>query len=546
MSYVTHSAWWSPHYDLSLSTPTSTGTILYRAEFGNTTSETWKDAKIILSTSQTAFQGLGDPIPLMQPWHIRLNKNASQFGDAARGALLSKHEIGSQQGSCFARPHKIREPRDELFGLGNDFVPSSLLNAHLNREDQQRQQMMQLFVPQQTQRKSLFGAPAQQMPARGGLFDNANRPSQSSVFGGFSQSSQSVGFGDNQQSSLFGAPAQQIAAPSTSGGLFGSASGLSQPNGFGQGSQSEDFGSVQQSSVFGAPTQQVPGSSTGGGLFGNTSGPSQPVQSPQGVGIDDGGLFGSDQTIIPELPSLATQESEWSETGMTTTYDIPGRRTIAPSDTMRRHRIAAIELKTVHLSYQVVPKLRTAAFLKARIRNTSNIALLKGPAGLTLDGTFLGNSSLPRCSTEESFSLSLGVDPSVTVTYSKPVVKRSQTGFLQRDGTGVYTRVCTITNTRSDRPLNGVVLDQIPVSDDERLKVDILQPSGLRNENDTAIAGTGISAVGKVTDNWGTAKATVKKAGEISWNINIEPSRGVKLVLEYEARFPSTDVVISC
>lgn len=166
--------------------------------------------------------------------------------------------------------------------------------------------------------------------------------------------------------------------------------------------------------------------------------------------------------------------------------------------------------------------------------------------GLTLDGSFLGNASLPRCSAGEPFSLSLGVDPSVSVTYNKPVVKRSQTGVFQREASGIYTRTCTITNTKSDRAVEGLLLDQIPVSEDERLKIDILQPSGLRSEGDTAKSGTGIPAVGEATEKWGSARATLKKAGELCWNIKIEPSRGVKLMLEYEARFPSTETVIGC
>ena len=541
VSYITHSAWWSPHYDLSLSTPTSTGTILYRAEFGNTTSETWKDAKIILSTSQTAFQGLGDPVPSMQPWHIRLDKDVDQYADSTEGALLSMHELEIKERSSVVGRHGFRpwEPRSVFFGLGKNFVPSNLLSAHLDQEpqqgqhqvqlQQQRQQMLQ-SVPQQVRHTSLFGAPVQQMHAQsnaGGLFGNSQPSNGGTLFGNSQPSNGGTLFGNSQPSNgggLFGNNSQ----PSNGGGLFGN-------------------------------SQQVPAQPTGDTLFGSSSRPSQSGHNPQeipsaqhsapteDVNFDNDGVFGSNQTIVPETPSLVTQESEWSETGMTATYDIPGRRTIAPSDTMRRHKIAAIELKTVHLSYLLVPRLRAAAFLKARIRNSSSIALLKGPAGLTLDGTFLGNSSLPRCSADESFSLSLGVDPSVTVTYSKPVVKRSQTGVFQKEGTGVYTRTCTVTNTRPDRPLEAIVLDQVPVSEDERLKVDILQPAGLRNENDSvAKTGSGIAAVGKVTEKWGTAKATLKKAGEVSWKVNLEPGRGVKLVLEYEARFPSNEVVTSC
>ena len=46
VSYITHSAYWSPTYDLSLNTVTSSGLIVYRAEFCNTTSETWRDSQV--------------------------------------------------------------------------------------------------------------------------------------------------------------------------------------------------------------------------------------------------------------------------------------------------------------------------------------------------------------------------------------------------------------------------------------------------------------------------------------------------------------------
>lgn len=451
ISYVTHSAYWSPRYDLSLNTPTNSGLIIYRADFCNSTSETWKDAKVILSTSQTSFQGLGEPIPSMVPWHIRLNKVLGQGTNDTSGALLSSHEVQHKQRGIMAASNKASEPREALFGLGTSSI-KPLRHSYVPQNPQQQQQHQ---VQQQQQ--------------------------------------------------------CQIQA--------------------------------QHASAFGAQR-----SGAGGSLFGNTvSTAGQHFAAPAGAPYD-GEASHYDPTcsesIVPDLPSLSTQESEWAESGLTATYDIPGVRTITPSFTARRHKIATVTLKDIHLSYLLIPKLRAAAFLKARLRNTSSITLLKGPVGLTLDGSFLGNANLPRCSAGDAFSLSLGVDPSVNVTYAKPVVKRSQTGVFQKEGTGIYTRTCTITNTKSNRTVEGLVLDQVPVSEDERLKVEVLQPSGLRNEGDTAKSGLAIAAAGKVTEKWGRATAIMKKGGEVCWDLKLEPSRAVKLVLEYEARFPSSEMVV--
>lgn len=495
LSYITHFAWWSPRYDLSLNTPNNSGHIIYSAEFCNGTSEVWKDAKVILSTSQTSFHGLAELIPSMQAWHIRLSRETfAEVGDITSGALLSTYEMDYKKRGQAAVSEKVGEPRNALFGIDNSNVTeTSFAKYNHMPTPPMRPQASQM---QQAQMQQAYQQQAYQQRAQ----QRAQQQAQM----------QQVYQHQAQASSLFG---RQNAQQSTRGaGLFGNSAGnANAPSG---------------QSLFGMASRQVAGN--------------------EDASEAEAEYDGTGETIISELPTLATQESEWSETGMTATYDIPGLRTITPSHTMRRHKIASITLRDVHLSYILVPKLRAAAFLKARIRNTSSITLLKGPVGLTLDGSFLGNASFPRCSAGEPFSLSLGVDPSVNVTYSKPVVKRSQTGVFQKEGSGVYTRTITITNTKSNRSVEGLVLDQIPVSEDERLKIDILQPSGLRSEGDTAKSGVGIAAVGKVTEKWGTARATLKKAGEIRWNINLEASRGVKLVLEYEARFPSTEMVVGC
>ena len=71
ISYITSSACWSPRYDLNLSSLKCTGILEYSADLKNETSETWRDAKVILSTSQTSFSGLSEEIPILHPWHVR-------------------------------------------------------------------------------------------------------------------------------------------------------------------------------------------------------------------------------------------------------------------------------------------------------------------------------------------------------------------------------------------------------------------------------------------------------------------------------------------
>ena len=149
ISYITHSAFWSPRYDLSFTTPTQSGLITYRAEFCNRTSETWRDAKIILSTTQTSFQGLGEPIPKLVPWTICLSKAAGW--NSVDGALLSVSERGHDRKEPVANSNKPQETRKALFGLPEDSGSDSVYNVYeqMFLLVKQRQKLQQQQMPHQ-------------------------------------------------------------------------------------------------------------------------------------------------------------------------------------------------------------------------------------------------------------------------------------------------------------------------------------------------------------------------------------------------------------
>lgn len=258
---------------------------------------------------------------------------------------------------------------------------------------------------------------------------------------------------------------------------------------------------------------------------------------------------------------------------MTTTYDVPGLKTLTPSNSTIKHKIARVDFKEIVFSHIIIGKLRQAAFLKARLRNASKITLLKGPLALSLDGSFLGQATLPRCSAGESFTLPLGVDPAIQIVYTKPTVRRSQSGIISIEDSSVFTRSITITNTKNTAPVELTVLDQVPVSDDARLRIQILSPRGLRPDSEIVRTGTNatpssaVERLGSVSKSsaqtvrasaygsengkeverqvkWGAAEAVAKKEGEVAWNVRLNPGCSVKLVLEYEAKFPGGECVV--
>ncbi|KXH46910.1 hypothetical protein CNYM01_00756 [Colletotrichum nymphaeae SA-01] len=261
-----------------------------------------------------------------------------------------------------------------------------------------------------------------------------------------------------------------------------------------------------------------------------------PIQEPMGSeasGEDD---------------NLDFQDSTIEETGFTTTYDLPGTKTLPPRPTASKQRVARINFSNIAFSHTIIAKYKPVAYLKARIRNSSRLTLLRAEAGLTLDGTFMGRTHLPRCSAGDVFSLGLGIDPAIKVNYPKVDVRRTTTGLFSKENSSVYSRSITVFNSRASagKPVSLLVLDQVPVSEDERLKVDILAPKGL------VVDGSGVSTgqparESKQDIDWGQATATLKgRQGQVEWQVKLNAGKAVKLGLEYVVALPTGDSAMEC
>ncbi|QKX61272.1 uncharacterized protein TRUGW13939_08420 [Talaromyces rugulosus] len=474
LTYVVPNASWVPRYELRISTPTSSAKLVYRAEFGNSTAETWKDANLTFSTSQTSFSGLEEKIPRLDPWNIKLAK-ALGFDTEDKiwaSGLHSQKEMSSNN------PLPRNKSISPLFGVGS----------------------------------------------QGGVVQ-ANKVSGGSLFGQSSNNTVS-----NTSGGL--APANTSSAFGSSGGFGPSANA---PSGFG--SSVGGFGGTGYTRM----NQAGPTALFGGTAQGKAPDlPQVQSEAEQAVNPADEDHGGDDDaaTLSPEFNALGHQDSQRQNYGLTTSYELSGKRTITPSSVKRRHVITELDLKSVTISHVLVPKLRCAAFLKARVKNTTTTSLLRGKAGMTVDGTFLGSISLPNCEPDNFVDLSLGVDPSIQVTYAKPTVRRATSGFFTKDDSAIFTRTCWIKNTKKTTA-SITVLDQVPVSEDERLRVNILEPKGLAEENDV----TKLDALFDKGEK-GKGQIHLLKNGLVKWVLEIRPGKDVKLVLEYESRIPSGQKII--
>src|SRR5258708_12381475 len=99
-----------------------------------------------------------------------------------------------------------------------------------------------------------------------------------------------------------------------------------------------------------------------------------------------------------------------------------------------------------------------------------------------MDGNFVSKSSIPDVSPQESFSCSLGVDPSVKITYhpQKKVVRTQGGSIISTSGKQEVTRFSqriSIKNTRSSGLPRLAVQYRPPNSEDSPPKATLLQPT---------------------------------------------------------------------
>ncbi|KAG5947925.1 hypothetical protein E4U59_006175 [Claviceps monticola] len=556
LSYVTSAAYWVPSYDLQLWTTTATGTLSFDAELHNWTSETWKNSQVVLSTSQATFSGLDDAIPTLEPWYVSLVQGPPPYGhgrvleEIARSGDEVRNAKEALERQKLDRAHN--KSRGDMFGVQKE-EEGRLLSRRRGGRSVGREKDLDGRCVRYAAELMPLAATTHTLAAPISASDTGHEGRGAAT----TTTTKAVA-----RSNLPGASTMRSSRPSGLSGLFG-ASSQPAPNvtAFGNAAPQRS-GAVAPSPNTRAmlrrvhPTEKQP-------LPSRQS--HEPTSYSNNPDEDDSDTFSSSSSS-----SSSSDESIMSETGLTSTYHLPSPKTLPPKTTPTKHRVAHIRFTNITYTHTVIPKHNPVAYLKAKFKNTSKTTLFKGRTALRLDGSFMGRTILPRCSAGETFVLSLGIDPAIQVTYPRPVIQRARTsaGLFSKENSAVFTRCITLHNTRAGGGGGGaaaaatttttanstatatattaatmkatsvIVLDQVPLSQDEKLRVDILTPLGLSVGGAEVRTGTAGLETGENTD-WGNARASLRRDGEVLWDVSLNAGKAVRLMLEYGVAFPN-------
>ncbi|MCB1512114.1 MAG: mucoidy inhibitor MuiA family protein [Hyphomicrobiaceae bacterium] len=152
-------------------------------------------------------------------------------------------------------------------------------------------------------------------------------------------------------------------------------------------------------------------------------------------------------------------------------FRVPDRITVQNTGDVSRVKISDMTLEPA-LTVRAVPKREARAYLYAKIKLPRTAPYLPGPIALFRDQTFTGFGRLPQLAPGETHEIGFGADDLVRVRYEVVTQKKGETGLISSSRTDQRRYKIVIKNMH-ERPIAYTLLDQLPVSADEKIKVEL-------------------------------------------------------------------------
>jgi uncharacterized protein (TIGR02231 family) len=210
-----------------------------------------------------------------------------------------------------------------------------------------------------------------------------------------------------------------------------------------------------------------PAHTRAGGVGGG--GAARPRMAVMAAAAAEEPLYDAEALAWSDVPvAVAEPESGPGEPGAAVSFHVPGSPDIPSDGSPHKVTLAGHEFPAA-LDYVTAPKLVAQAYRRARITNTSRALLLPGSAAIFLGDEFIGSTALRTVAPGQEWEVFLGVDDRIQV--ERKLVAGSVDKKLLADVRRMsYAYEIRLTNLK-EHPVKVTVLDQVPVSRNEAVKV---------------------------------------------------------------------------
>lgn len=175
--------------------------------------------------------------------------------------------------------------------------------------------------------------------------------------------------------------------------------------------------------------------------------------------------------------------------------------------------VKKIDLPAIYRN-QATPKLNQSAFLMADVIHWQDLDLMPGNVNIYYAGAYVGKSYINTQSTTDTISFSLGMDKKVVVKRER-VKELCSTKWIGSNKTQTFAYTITLRNTHTDS-LKIEVYDQVPVTTDKDIVIEVLDKGGASQEADS---------------------------GKLTWKIALAPGETRKLTFSYSVKYPKDKAI---
>jgi uncharacterized protein (TIGR02231 family) len=226
----------------------------------------------------------------------------------------------------------------------------------------------------------------------------------------------------------------------------------------------------------------------------------------------------------PEMKMVRSVAAEESEAvvdtgGFQAVFRLPGRVSVAADEGAKSFRIAAATIAP-DLLVRAAPALDSTGFLEAGFKHGEDAPLLPGRVAIYRDGIFVGRGQMPLTSKEQPVRLGFGADDKVKI--ERTIVSQSEgtAGIITTSKTDQRDFKTTVRNGH-DAAVRVAIEDQLPVSEIEDVKVELLAGSAVPTERDVR-----------------------NRRGVVAWSFELGPGETRDIRFGWRVRWPSDKSVI--
>ena len=246
------------------------------------------------------------------------------------------------------------------------------------------------------------------------------------------------------------------------------------------------------------------------------------------LGSGRGDQYGAASVAAPEpaqsedarsrLAPAAEREAAVETGGYQVVFRVPGRNSVSTSEGAKAVRLTTAQIAPDLLS-RATPALDETAFLEASFRQADDAPLLPGRVALYRDGIYVGRGQIALTPKDETVRLGFGADDKVKV--ARVVVRKIEgsAGIISSAKTDEREYKITV-RSGHERAIRMVVEDQVPTTENEDIKVEVLQVTTPPTERD-------------VRD----------RRGVLAWSFDAAPGETREIKLGWRLRWPADKTV---